>query len=140
MKNILIFLFLLLFYSCGKKYPEIDSDKLSGYWEIQKVHFPDGNEKDFDVNLTVDHIELKGETGSRVKVNPNLDGTFTTNGVAEEFVLKFENDSLRMHYKTAFDEWTETVLEADDEMLKVKNENQVIYSYKKFQNKNLFEN
>ena len=58
----------------------------------------------------------------------------------EDQTVFTRKDSLRMHYKTAFDEWTETVLEADDEMLKVKNENQVIYSYKKFQNKNLFEN
>ena len=126
-------LFLLVFaISCEKPNPEAQKQNLSGYWEIKSVKMPDGEKKEFDINTVVDYIELNGDSGTRTKVSPKFDGTFTTNGVAENFTLKIEEDSLRMYYKTQFDAWEETVIEAKDSTLTVKNRDNKIYTYSKF--------
>ena len=126
-------LFLLVFaISCEKPNPEAQKQNLSGYWEIKSVKMPDGEKKEFDINTVVDYIELNGDSGTRTKVSPKFDGTFTTNGVSENFTLKIEEDSLRMYYKTQFDAWKETVIEAKDSTLTVKNRDNKIYNYSKF--------
>ncbi len=125
-------LFALFIISCEKYNPETQKQKLSGYWEIKNVKMPDGEKKKFDINTVVDYIEISGDTGTRTKVSPKLDGTFTTNGISEDFTLKIEEDSLRMYYKTPFDEWKETVIEAKDSTLIVKNRDNKIYTYSKF--------
>src|SRR5690606_14478534 len=114
-------LLVLIFISCEKPNPEVQKQKLSGYWEIKSVNMQNGEKKEFNINMVVDYIELNGDTGTRTKVSPKFDGTFTTNGVAENFSLKIEDDSLRLYYKTQFDEWKETLIEAKDSTLTVKN-------------------
>lgn len=123
---------LLFVFSCAKPDPKLQKQNLGGYWEIKAVDMPSGTEKNFGVNTIVDHIEIKGDSGIRTKVSPKLDGSFITNGVSENFTLKIEDDSLRMYYKTPFDEWTETVVEAKDSTLVVKNRENLVYTYIKF--------
>lgn len=130
--KITIVLVSLFALSCSKPNPQEQKQHLSGYWEIKTVTFPDGEKKEFNINTVVDYIEVKGDSGSRTKVSPKFDGTFTTNGVAENFTLKIEKDSLRMYYKTSFDEWKETVIEAKDSLLIVKNRDNKTYTYSKF--------
>lgn len=125
-------IFLLLFISCAKPDTEAQKQNLTGYWEIKTVEMPSGTKKDFGMNTIVDHIEIKGDSGIRTKVAPKLDGTFTTNGDSEIFHLKVEDDSLRMYYKTPFDQWKETVVEVEDSILIVKNRDNKIYTYSKF--------
>ncbi len=129
-----ITLLILTFFiaSCEKPNPEAQKQNLSGYWEIKTVKMPDGEKKEFDINTIIDHIEVKGDSGARTKVSPKFDGTFSTNGVSENFTLKIEEDSLRIYYKTPFDEWKETVIEAKDSTLTVKNRDNKIYTYSKF--------
>lgn len=122
----------LLFVACEKPNPETQKQNLSGYWEIKTVKMPDGEKKEFNINTVIDYIEIKGDSGIRTKVSPKFDGTFITNGVSEDFTLKIEEDSLRMYYKTPFDEWKETVIEAKDSTLTVKNRDDKIYTYSKF--------
>ena len=122
----------LIFISCEKPNPETQKQNLSGYWEIKTVKMPDGEKKEFNINTVIDYIENKGDSGIRTKVSPKFDGTFITNGVSEDFTLKIEEDSLRMYYKTPFDEWKETVIEAKDSTLTVKNRDNKIYTYSKF--------
>ncbi len=123
---------LLFMFSCAKPDPNTQKQNLEGYWEIKAVEMPSGNKKNFDLNTIVDYIEVKGDGGMRTKVSPNLDGTFINNGVSENFTLKIEDDSLRMYYKTPFDEWKETVIKAKDSTLVVKNRDNKVYEYKKF--------
>lgn len=133
MKTTLYTLFsVLILIGCEKHNPENQKQNLNGYWEIKTVKMPDGKKKDFDINTIVDHIEVKGDSGSRTKVSPKFDGTFRTNGISENFTLKIEEDSLRLYYETPFDEWKETVIEAKDSTLIVKNRDNKIYTYSKF--------
>lgn len=124
---------LLLLFSCGNKNPEEMIPYLDGYWQIESVSMPDGFEKKFNINTTIDYIEVEGEKGFRKKVMPQIDGSFKTNKAAEEFQIKIENDSLQLNYKTQFDTWTETVLNASEEFLIVKNRDGKIYNYKPFE-------
>ncbi len=133
MKYKIIFLiFALSIIACEKPNPEAQKQNLNGYWEIETVKMPDGEKREFDMNTIVDYIEVKGDSGVRTKVSPKLDGTFKTNGVSENFTLKIEEDSLRIYYKTYFAEWKETVIEAKDSTLVVKNRDNKIYTYSKF--------
>lgn len=130
--KIIPLLLLLLTLSCSKQNPMEQKEHLKGYWEIKEVKLPDGMNKDFSISTTVDFINLKGDLGTRIKVSPHLDGTFSTNNVVEEFTLKIEEDSLRLYYKTPYDSWKETVIFAKDSILKIKIPDGKIYTYKKF--------
>ena len=66
-----------------------------------------------------------------------MDGSYVTNGMTENFTLKVENDTLFMLYTTDFDQWKEAVIEAKDSILVVKNEDNKIYTYKKYHNESL---
>lgn len=130
--SIYIIFFSFIFLRCEKPNPEAQKQNLSGYWEIKTVKMPDGEKREFNINTVIDHIEVKGDSGARTKVSPRFDGTFRTNGVSENFTLKIEEDSLRMYYKTPFDEWKETVVLAKDSTLTVINRDNKIYIYSKF--------
>ncbi len=134
MKPSLLLLLSLFIISCEKPDPEAQKKHLSGYWEIKTVEMPSGQKKEFDINIIVDHIELNGDSGVRTKVSPMFDGTYSVNSIVDNFTLKIENDSLRMYYKTPFDEWKETVIEAEEDVLTVINRDNKVYSYSKFEN------
>lgn len=129
----LLILFSAFLMGCSHPDPKEMATKLSGYWEIKEVEMPSGNKKNFNISPIVDHIEIMGDEGIRTKVSPNIDGTFTTNGDHEKFVVKIENDSLNLYYSTPFDKWKETVLEATDENLKIVNRDNKVYLYSKFE-------
>lgn len=139
MRSLLSCIILTIAISCGKHDPTGQKEKLGGYWEIQSVEMPDGSKKDFSFNPVVDFIEVLEDSGNRTKVSPRLDGSFINSGLTEKFVLKIEEDSLRIYYETPFDQWKETVMTATDSMLKILNRDRKIYSYKKFEKINFKE-
>lgn len=132
MKNIMCFLILTLVFGCVKQDPSEQIAYIDGYWEIKSVTMPDGTKKEFKLSTTIDFIEVTADSGMRKKVSPQLDGSFLTSNSVEKFSLKIEGDSLRMYYTTPFDSWKETVLEAKDSLLRVKNKDHKIYTYKRF--------
>lgn len=129
----LFLLLLLLLASCGKADPEALKSHLSGYWEIEKVLLPDGSEKVYTISTTIDYIELDGDTGLRKKVQPQLDGSYTTFDQNEQFSTVVRNDSLILKYSTPFSSWEETVLEATETKLLVQNSDGKRYLYKAYQ-------
>jgi hypothetical protein len=131
MKRYLLLLLVLILDGCGSD-PSTLRQHLGGYWQIEKVVMPGGEERSFKLNPLVDYIEVSGDSGIRKKVVPQLDGSFKVNESAETFTLEVVNDSLKMHYRTPFDRWSETVVKADDSILEVINRDQKRYYYKKF--------
>ncbi len=131
MRRIAILL-LLVCFSCGDQDPEAHIPYLSGYWEIEKVTFEDGTEKNYQINTVIDYIEIQGDSGVRKKLAPRLDGTFKATNASEQFYLKTDNNNLQLHYKTPYAQWTETVLKTGDSLLKIRNEDGKIYTYKRF--------
>lgn len=132
MKKIIYILFLTFIMSCSKN-PESYIEHLDGYWEIDEVTLRDGSKRDYNYNDTVDFISMTDSlTGIRKKMKPNFNGTYETSNDVEDFTLKIENDSLNVYYKTPFANWKETILEATDDKMIVRNHDNLIYIYKRF--------
>ena len=128
----LILLSLLLFNSCSSN-PETFIPHIEGYWEIESVTLADGTKRDYKVSTTVDYIAVNDSLkGFRKKMKPLFNGNFETSKDAEAFTLKLENDSLNIYYKTAYASWKETILSATKTHLKVANQNNHVYLYKRF--------
>lgn len=136
MKNIAIVLLSLTLWSCQQK-PADMTQHLSGYWEIDKVVFADGQQKEFAINTWIDYIEIVDSQGYRTKVQPTLEGTYISNDVVEKIEIKIENDSLHLYCSTEFDRWKETVISADDEQLVIVTADNKKFYYKKYKPLNL---
>ena len=127
----LVMIFALLM-GCDKKITTQDLDQLSGYWEIEKVVFPEGQTKEYTLNSTIDYIEYENMKGFRKKVNPNLDGTFTTSDDAELFEISKEKSTFRMHYTNDMSQWEEQIIRIDQDHMTLKTPEGVAYHYKRF--------
>lgn len=133
MKNIFLTLTLCLFlFNCSQN-PEAYIEHLEGYWEITEVNFPDGFKKEYKFNETIDYIHISDSlSGFRKKLKPGINDTYFTSEDAEALVLKIENNKLNAYYSTAYSEWKETILEATVENLRVINEDNIEYVYKRY--------
>lgn len=132
-KLALLLTILVLTVGCSKN-PENYIEHLNGYWEIDEVTLPDGSKRDYNYNDTVDYISVSDSlTGFRKKMKPNFDGSYSTSNDAENFKLKIENDSLNVYYKTPYAQWKETILEATQDRMLVKNRDNLLYTYRRYE-------
>jgi len=130
-KKILIAIAFAYLVSCKQVVKEADFQNLNGYWEIEKVILPDGEDKEYKANETYDFFELKGKLGSRKKGMQQFDGTFLTNDVSEAFTIELKEGNCYINYKTDFAKWQEEILVLSNEKLVVKNKNDLEYHYKR---------
>lgn len=132
MRKTIPLLIVILFFSCTKS-PESYIEHINGYWEIENVTLSNGMTKDYTISETVDFITINDSLkGFRKKMKPHFNGTYETSKDAENLAVKIENDSLNIYYKTLYSTWKETVLLANETQLKVVNDNNDIYTYKRF--------
>ncbi|WP_110688273.1 lipocalin family protein [Salegentibacter sediminis] len=131
-KIILYSLIGIVLLSCNKQDPEAQVKYIEGYWEIDKAELPGDSVRKYSINENIDYFEITDSTGFRKKLQPQFDGSYKTSAKAEELRIKIEDDSLRLYYKTPFDQWKETLLEADEEKMSILNKDGIIYHYKKF--------
>ncbi|MEX0290002.1 MAG: lipocalin family protein [Flavobacteriaceae bacterium] len=137
MKTFLAVLIFSLALGCAKKPGKEDLHYLNGYWEIDKVVFPKGDVKTYDLNRTVDYLSLEGNQGYRKKVQPKLDGSFITSNDAEPFVILEDNGKLIMSYKNALSQWREQIEALSSDNFTVVNDENIRYYYKRFQPLNI---
>ncbi len=133
MKNTFKVLVLcLLFVGCQQKIKPTDIAKINGYWEIEKVVFDDGKDKEYGMNENYDYFQIdKNNKGIRKKVMPQLDGTFLVNDTYENVVVRFADDKAYLDYSTSYMKWSEELITLTDEELVVKNAEKKEYHYKK---------
>jgi len=132
MKKDFVLLVFLIGIGC-EQHPEDHVQFLNGYWEIEKVILSNGEEHTYTYNEYVDYFKISDSlTGFRKKLKPSLKGTFETSKDSELFVLKTENDSLNIYYKTNFSNWKETILSLTEHRLKIINHQKNIYFYKPY--------
>lgn len=117
--------------SCTTKITTEDLAKINGYWEIEKVEMPDGAEKDYKVNPTIDFFELKGTKGFRKKVMPQFDGSYRVNDLSEDFIITEKDGKTFVNYTTQYAKWQEELVELDEDALVVKNQHGIEYHYKR---------
>nr|WP_262917417.1 lipocalin family protein [Zunongwangia pacifica] len=118
--------------SCNKQDPKEQIQFIEGYWEIDKVEVSPDSTITYSINDNIDYFKVDGNSGQRTKLRPEIDGSFKTTNSAEKIELKIEEDSLRIYYKTPYDNWKETVLKASSEELVIKSNQDKIYYYKKY--------
>ncbi|SEA76172.1 hypothetical protein SAMN05443667_108119 [Flavobacterium gillisiae] len=133
MINTLRILVLSLFFvGCQQKIEPTDISKLNGYWEIEKVVFDDGEDKDYKMNESYDYFEItKNNNGIRKKVMPQLDGSFLVNDAYENVVVRFKEGKAFLDYSTPYAKWSEELIAVSDKELVVRNEEKKEYHYKK---------
>ncbi|MCA0153389.1 lipocalin family protein [Winogradskyella vincentii] len=128
-----VLIFFMVVMSCSNN-PEGYIEHLNGYWEIKEVVFSDGKKREYSINETIDYIQLNDSLkGFRKKMKPGINDTYFTSDDAEAITAKIEDNELNLYYSTLYSNWKETVLDADENQLKVRNENNVVYLYKRYQ-------
>ncbi len=133
MRHISFLVLLILFANCTSD-PKNNLEHINGYWEIEKVNLNDGSERVYNYNDTIDFISINDSLiGFRKKVKPNFKGTFESSKDIENIKVVIKNDSLHLHYSTAFSNWKETVLIANENELVIINSSKAIYHYKRYQ-------
>lgn len=118
--------------SCTSKPKKEDIEKLNGYWEIEKVAFPDGNKKEYQVNDFIDLIVVKNNVGSRQKVAPQLDGSFLKGTLQDAIKIVDSADAFYLKTDSKFTKWEEKILSISEESFVLENEAKIVYHYKKF--------
>lgn len=131
MRKLLPILLLFLISSCENSISPEDIQLMNGYWEIEKVVFADGAEKDFDINMTYDYIELQGLKGFRRKGAPRFDGKFESNDVLETIEVISTDDKTIINYSTEYSKWTEELKEISKDKMILVNADNKEYHYKR---------
>ena len=126
-----IVLFSFVFVGCQQKIQPTDIIKLNGYWEIEKVVFDKGEDKDYKMNESFDYFNITNNKGIRKKVMPQLNGTFLVNDAFEKVAIRFEKDKVYLDYATDYAKWSEELIALTDEELVLKNKEKKEYHYKK---------
>lgn len=136
-KAVGLFVLTLMLMSCKRTITSNDIAKINGYWEIEKVELPNGEDKDYKVNPTIDYFELrqaqpnKQMIGFRQKVMPQFDGTYLTNNLKETIQITEESGDFYINYTTQYGKWEEEIIEIKDSVLVLKNKEDLEYHYKK---------
>lgn len=133
MKNTFrILLLSLLFVACQQKIEPADIVKMNGYWEIEKVVFDEGEDKEYKMNESYDYFKIDtNNKGIRKKVMPQLDGTFLVNDTYEKVSVQFKGDKAYLQYATPYAKWSEEIITLTEDELIVLNAEKKEYHYKK---------
>ena len=133
MRYVYIIVALIGLAGCQNKVNKSDLPYLNGYWEIEKVTFPDGSKKEYPVNTSIDYIEVNDQEGFRQKVQPNFNGTYDTSNDAKLFTI-YENEGVfTLNYKTDLSEWHEKISSLSENNFIVISEENIKYHYKRFE-------
>ncbi|OAB28947.1 hypothetical protein SAMN05444395_102313 [Flavobacterium fryxellicola] len=132
MKNICSLLFIsVLFVACQQKIEPEDIAKINGYWEVEKVIFDSGKDKEYGMNEVYDYFKMENNTGIRKKVMPQLDGTFLVNDAYEKVTVRFTDEKVFLDYATPYMKWSEELISISAEELILLNKEKMEYHYKK---------
>ena len=131
MKKTLIYCFYALIISCEPVVKEFDNSLLNGYWEIASVQFPDGTSKPYKVSTSIDYIEIAQDQGYLKKMNPGLNGRYTTTNSTAYFKLIKKNTAWFMQFEEPVKQFHE-IITLDSLHYTIKNKQNIQYLYKRY--------
>lgn len=133
MKNLFkVLLLSLAFVSCKQQIQTADIPKINGYWEIEKVEFDQGEDKEYGANQNYDYFQINtNNQGIRKKVAPQLDGTFLVDDTFENVKVRFQDDKAYLDYTTPYMKYSEEIITLTADELVVLNSQKKEYHYKK---------
>jgi hypothetical protein len=123
--------FLLLF-ACSGGPSEADLPFLEGYWEIRRVEFPDGGEKQYTANAAIEYLQWDGQSGFRKKMQPTLTGTFLTSDDALPMNVLWRDQRLFLSFEGEQTPWEEEVLKLQQDVLITRHANGLRYEYARY--------
>ena len=126
-----VFLLAVCLSGCNHEIDTEDLSKINGYWEIEKVIFPNGTEKKYTINETIDYFQLKNTEGFREKVTPQFDGKYISRGLMEKISVLKKDKRLYFQYSTRYGKWTEELISITTDRLVLENNQGIEYHYKK---------
>lgn len=130
MRNFFILLSFCII-SCTKPAQNIEINKLEGYWKIDKVIFSSGEEKQYLDSSSIDYIKLIDSlSGYKVKLEQQIDNSFQSNNIKENFNINKNGNTFYINYKTELSSWKEEIKELNDSVFVVKNSENITYFYK----------
>jgi uncharacterized membrane protein len=114
---------------------------MNGYWEIDKVVFDQGKDKEYSINESYDYFQIdKNNSGFRKKVMPQLDGTFLVNDSKESLKVRFEENKAFIDYATPYAKWSEELVAISNDELVLINSDKKEFHYKKTEVINFLDN
>ena len=109
-------------------------DLLNGYWEIAEIENSYGFTKEYSISQNIEFFEITKEgKGVRKKVQPDINGNFTTSNSSQNIDIEINDNIVFLKYSTEFDTWQEEVLSITSNKLVLKNEDAYIYTYRRYQ-------
>lgn len=133
MKTALLILCFFFILGCSDNVSEEDLRNLNGYWEIQQVIFADGKVKEYNVNTSLEYIQIDSLKGFRKKVYPKFDGTYGTSNDDEYFVIIAHEGYFEFNYKNELSQWKEAIITLSPNKFSVIDKENITYEYKRFQ-------
>lgn len=128
-------IFLLAFFvlSCSGS-PRNNLELLNGYWEIAEIENTHGSKKEYGLSKNIDFFVLTNEKkGVRKKVQPDIQGNFTTTNAGQNIDVLIKGTNVFLKYSTPFDSWQEEVLSLTKDKLVLQNEDEYIYTYRRYE-------
>lgn len=123
----------LLQLSCSQD-PAVQLELLNGYWEIAQIENSHGSVKEYSISQNIDFFEITAQgKGVRKKVQPDLNGNFTTTNAKENIDILTTETTVFLKYSTAFDTWQEEILSVSKEKLRLRNKDNFTYTYRRYQ-------
>ncbi len=127
------FAVFFLLASCNPGPQKEDLQHLQGYWEITRVIFPDGTEKEYKVSSTIEYLQWDGTNGFRKKMQPTLEGTYRTSDDALPMEVIWRDDRLFLKFDGTEDTWEEEILRIEAGKLIMRHGNGLKYIYQKYE-------
>lgn len=128
LSNVFVLFLLGMFIQCEKAV-KVDTDQLTGYWEIESVHqngevfYPKGN------GNSIDYYHLnESMKGWRKKMSPAFNGIYNSSADKALFELKINDKLYRIFYYNALEPWEESIIFLDqNKMILVHNKREHHY-------------
>lgn len=131
--HIPVVLFTLIIVSCSNS-PADELEHLNGYWEIAQIENSYGSKKEYSISQNIEFFEITKEgKGVRKKVQPDINGNFTTTNSSQNIDVEINDGAVFLNYSTEFDLWREEILSISPSTLILKNEDAYIYTYRRYQ-------
>ena len=130
MNKIIYLILVSVVISCSSNEDKIKA--VEGYWNIEQVLMPDGNEREFPFSNHMDHFKIEGYKGVKNRVSPTYDGGFISYGNPIYFEWKEKDGDIWLTFQEGEGSYKQTVEKATKETLVLLHENGTRYTYKSY--------
>lgn len=134
MKNLFLSVLILFTIGCTTNtVSKANLQHLNGYWEIEKVIFPDGTTKEYKASTTIDFLKFDSLSfkGIRKKVQPKIGGAFLANKDIDSLQITEKEGIFSLFLKNRDNLREEQITSISETRFSVKDSENTTYLYKR---------